>query len=231
MSPVATSQGPLGGVWRVAKRGNVYTARPPLTPSDLESPNAGNRFDAPAGTFGTVYFGTTLQCCYGEILSRLRPQNQLADLVRVDWQERGFLAPGEVSAAWRHERVAVRARLTSTPSAFLDVEHLETRVVLEHELASVMDRLGITEIDVAEIRGRDRRLTREIAAWAHRQTTDAGEPRFAGIRYLSRLSTDWECWGIFANPPQAVEQLEQSPIQATDAALLEVARTFGLRVF
>ena len=58
-----------------------------------------------------------------------------------------------MSAAWRHERVAVRARLTSTPSDFLDVEHLDTRVVLERELASVMARLGITEIDVAAIAG------------------------------------------------------------------------------
>lgn len=37
--------------------------------------------------------------------------------------------------------------------------------------------------------------------------------KFAGIRYLSRLSTEWECWALFENV--ALAEQERRPIRRT----------------
>ena len=53
--------------------------------------------------------------------------------------------------------------------------------------------------------------------------------RFAGIRYVSRLSNDWVCWAIF--PGVELEQRQALPIEREMPALVAVAERFGLRVF
>ncbi len=53
--------------------------------------------------------------------------------------------------------------------------------------------------------------------------------KFAGIRYLSRLSSDWECWALFENV--ALDEHERRPIPRDDEALLRIADLYGLTVF
>jgi hypothetical protein len=79
---------------------------------------------------------------------------------------------------------------------------------------------------VATVRGGDRRITRLIGQWAYEQADDEGRPRFAGIRYLSRLNTRWECWGVFDDV--SIEEMTRRPILATDPALRSVCKTYSL---
>ena len=107
---------PTEGVWRVGHAPDPYEIRPQLTDEELNSPRAGNRFDSPLGTYGVLYFGTSLEVCFGETLSRFRPDLSLAPIVQGEWSKSGFLLPGEVPADWRHRRLAVNAKAAGAVS-------------------------------------------------------------------------------------------------------------------
>ena len=64
---------------------------------------------------------------------------------------------------------------------------------------------------------RDRRITRHISQWIHDHTKPDGTPTYAGIRYLSRLDTDWECWAVFDRT--AVTETQRYAISARHPAL------------
>jgi hypothetical protein len=229
MSPAPVQvEAPADGFWRVGRGPDPLARHTPLGQHELESPRVGNRFDSPLGDYHVLYFGTLLDACFGETLARLRPSPALANLARADWESNGFMPPGSVPAEWRQRRLAVRV----TPPAntrFLDVEHADTHRALEHSLGSVLPVLGLTEIDVAAIRGGDRRLTRLISYWAYQQRDDSGEPLYGGIRYLSRLNTEWECWASFDRTP--LDEIALHPIGRTMPALVRVARHYELQVF
>ena len=109
---------------------------------------------------------------------------------------------------------------------FLDVEALESREQLRVELGPVLAFYGFTDLDVATVRGGDRRITRWIGQWAYDQRNADGSTRFAGIRYLSRLNTEWECWAVFDDVP--IVEINRRPILRTDEALLRIAKSYGL---
>jgi hypothetical protein len=89
------------------------------------------------------------------------------------------------------------------------------------------DELGFMQVgDVPTVRGGDRRVTRWIGQWAYDQTTDSGEPRFAGIRYVSRLSSEWECWAVFDDV--SITEMNRRPILAQDEAFLRIAKRYRL---
>ncbi len=51
----------------------------------------------------------------------------------------------------------------------------------------------------------------------------------AGIRYVSRLDSRWECWAVFEDVE--FDSVSPRPIYREDEALLRVANQFGVRVF
>jgi hypothetical protein len=53
--------------------------------------------------------------------------------------------------------------------------------------------------------------------------------RYAGLRYLSRLNTGWECWAVFDRV--SIVELARGTIKAEDATLLKVAKMYKLRVY
>lgn len=198
-----------------------------LHPDDADLVVGGNRFDSLE--FGTLYFATDLEGCFAETPSRFRPSARMLAALEddADWRERGFMAPGSVPADWRYRRVALRARV-GPRSRFLDVETPETQTVLTEELARELDELGVERLDVAVVRGQDRRVTRLLADRAYGAIDSAGRPAFAGIRYVSRLG-DHECWAIFDR--SRLEVVERRTITSSMAPLQSVASRFGLRVF
>ncbi len=201
----------------------------PPRADDLDYPRAGNRFDSPTENYGVCYFATDLRACFGETLSRFRPNPALAAAAA----ENGFMNVGEVPADWRNQRIAVQATFVPTESLpsirFLDVEALKTRRHLENELAPLLAYYGYSELDVPTVRGGDRRITRWIGKWTFEQREPGGEPSFAGIRYLSRLNTEWECWAVFHDVE--IKELSRQPIEPENPALVSIARTFSIRVF
>lgn len=230
MSPLTEAGLPASGVWRVAKGPDPFAAPAPLSMHELNDPRAGNRFDSPLGAYRVLYLSSQLEGCFGETLSRFRPDPRLVELVRGEWGELNFMPPGEVPADWRHRRLAVRAELSGGPVTFLDAEAADTRETLARELAPVMAALGFRDLDVAAMRGPDRRLTRWVSQWAWEQTAEDGGARYAGVRYLSRLDSGWECWAVFVERAPLVE-LQRVPITRTMPELESVARLYGLHVF
>ncbi len=223
------TQPPKSGLWRVGRSPDPLRFSDPLDPALLENRTAGNRFDSPTGDYRICYFATFLEGCFGETLSRFRPDPRLSAIAR----EEGFMALGEVPADWRHRRLAVRVMATPSDAIptvrFLDVEAAETRAMLRDELGELLAFHGYDDLDVPTIRGDDRRITRWIGRWAYEQRDANGRMKFAGIRYLSRLSSEWECWALFEDV--ALDEQERRPIARDDEALAHIANLYGLTLF
>lgn len=227
-SPVAVTA-PPDGVWRVGRGDDPLKVTRPV-PGTLGSSPAGNRFDSSTGDYGVLYFGTSLEACFGETLARLRPGLHLADLIADEWRSLHFMPLGSVPADWRSRRSAVHVRVVDEDAMFLDVEALLTHHHLRTELALGLASLGHDDLDIGLLRGADRRVTRLVSEWAYRAVgpDDDGVPVYAGIRYVSRLSNEWECWAVFDDTP--VEVIEKRSITLDMPALLSVAEMYDLTV-
>ncbi len=217
---------PPTGLWRVARGDNPLAV--PLGDHGAGS-RGGNRFDPLMMTYGVLYFGSDLNTCFGETLARFRPSIELLALVKDEWDELGFMTVGSVAADWRQRRTAVHVRL-SGDLVFVDVESPETHQFLRSELALGLSSLGLSDLDVSTVRGPDRRVTQMISEWAY-MTADGDQPRYAGIRYESRIRSGWECWALFDDEDLDIEVLEALPISPDMAALTSVATLFGLQIF
>jgi hypothetical protein len=88
---------------------------------------------------------------------------------------------------------------------------------------------GYSDLDVPVVRGHDRRITRYISQWTYEQLDEDERPMYAGIRYLSRLNSDWECWAVFDHV--AIEELTRHAILPQDEALTRIAKLYGLTVY
>lgn len=222
MPAITLAYAPEEGLWRVA-RGDPFALRDPPPPLSLSDRGVGNRFDSAAGNYRVWYFATELEGCYAETLAPLRPDPAVIQAIGGD--EEGFMPFGEVAADWRQRRIAVRATFPED-RPFLDVEASGTRAVLRNKLASVLPMLGLDDVDVAAIRSKDRRLTRIVSQWAWEEHEAPGASPYAGIRFCSRLGSEWECWAVFEDVlPQ---ECERRPILRGDAALKRVANLYGL---
>jgi hypothetical protein len=103
------------------------------------------------------------------------------------------------------------------------------RAILRKELAWLLASLGLEDIDVAAIRSTDRRLTRWVAQWAWDRHEAHTSPPFAGIRFCSRLGSEWECWAVFEDALPAEQ--ERKSILRQDEALKRVAALYDLEIF
>jgi hypothetical protein len=225
MPDIALAYPPEGGVWRVA-RGEPFTLRDPPPPLSLRSGGVGNRFDSALGNYRVWYFATELEGCYAETLAPLRPDPAVVAAIGKD--EDGHMPLGEIPADWRQRRIAVRASFPER-RPFLDVEANGTRAVLRRELSSMLASLGLDDIDVPAIRSKDRRLTRIVSQWVWEEHEAPGSPPFAGVRFCSRLGSEWECWAVFEDVlPQ---ECERKSILREDEALKRVADLYELVVF
>ncbi len=137
------------------------------------------------------------------------------------------MRPGSVPRDWRLQRRRYELVVVD-PLPFVDVEHKETRAWLTHLMGADLERFGTEAIDVDDIRGKNRLLTREIAKRIYTAVDEEGMPRFSGIRYMSRIA-EYECWAIF-DGTEVLEHAAHS-IEHTDPVLLDVARRFGLTIY
>jgi hypothetical protein len=217
-------------MWRIGR------SNEPLKPSVSDgvgkmTSTTGNRFDSATGRFGVVYFGSDLQTCFAETIARFRPSEVAAQVVREEWlaDPAKYMAIGAVPADWRMTRMAIRIR-TEKSFLFLDLEDLATRNFLEVELGAQLMILNEPRLDVATIRGHNRDVTRVISEWAFGLDEIDGQP-VAGIRYISRMGNEWECWAVFDKAISDIELVESHPILSNDKALLEVAHAYDMTVF
>ena len=217
---------PPDGIWRVGRGDNPLTLRLP-DEGTLASSTNGNRFDSPEASYGVLYFASTLEGCFVETLARFRPSPEVAAIVRDEWQTLHFMEVGAVPWEWRQRRTSVKVGVSAT-ARFLDIEHLDTHQFLRNELALGLAALGQRDLDVSTVRGPDRRVTRLISNWAYHARTPEGEPTYDGIRYLSRIGSDWELWAVFQGVP--LEPIEIRPIERETPELSSIAAKFGLTI-
>jgi len=228
---------PQEGVWRVGREPDLLCASVSSKSSELGQPNTGNRFDSPTGAYGVRYFATDLDGCYGETLARFRADKKLAKVVGGEWSELGFMNVGDIPADWRQRRGAVRVRFPADGAnasftagvRFLDIESVNTREALLPDFEPLLKYYGYSDLDVPVVRGHDRRITRYISQWTYEQRDEDERPMYAGIRYLSRLNSDWECWAVFDHV--AIEELTRHAILPQDEALTRIAKLYGLTVY
>lgn len=141
---------------------------------------------------------------------------------------------GDIPADWRQRRTAVHVRFPDKGwnerfahgVKFLDIEAVETREALREDFEPLLAFYKYDDLDVAVVRGHDRRITRYISQWAWERRDDEERPLYAGIRYLSRLNSEWECWAVFENV--YLEELNRRPILANDPALQKIAKLYEL---
>src|SRR5690606_13001647 len=77
------------------------------------------------------------------------------------------------------------------------------------------------------LHGRDRNVTRQIAAWAVSRRNQDQHQLFQGLTYRSSYGGR-RCWAIWRDTE--LKEVERRPIQVEDPPLREVAEAYGLTV-
>ena len=144
-----------------------------------------------------IYCASTATGAYGETIARFRPSLRLLAMAQqIDDDEPidASLFAGVIPADWRHRR---RLGMTTLDPQlrFVDLTAADSMTHLRKTLAQVATQVGLDDIDLSVITSHHRRLTQEIARYIYEYNDGRGA--CAGIRYLSRLNPEWECWAIF----------------------------------
>lgn len=201
---------------------------PPLRFSRINAVDArlesGNRFDI-AGA-GVLYAATEPVGAYAETLASFRPSSSLLAKLATFPAEAGRLAPGVVEQAWRLNR-RLRSLRVREALPFIDIDDPRTHTYLTHAAATQLNEMNVGNLDVAQVRGPSRLLTRAIATWIYSQTDEHGQPLYSGIRYESRFG-DYECWAIFDGT--RVEAVDESTIERFSPELRQIESAFGLTI-
>ncbi len=104
-SEIAIATPSKDGIWSVSRESRGDSSL--LKRVDDNNPFGRNRFDSFNADYETTYFGSTLEACFAETLARFRPNPNLVDLVRRDWED-GKMQPGGIASGWRFRRVIKR---------------------------------------------------------------------------------------------------------------------------
>jgi hypothetical protein len=234
--PLPELHAPTAPIYRIARGPDPFEP----VPWAYAEPDGtfGNRFDDPGSArnipewerFRAIYCATTLEGCFGETLAHFRRSfGLLAGVSAIEDDEPVIdeIDRPVIPADWRTGRRMGQTWLSPT-LRFVDFAHAETWQLMRPILAPIAARFGLTDVDAAAAMSAHRPLTQAFARYVFEQLDD-GQPRYAGIRYRSRLNLDWECWAVFdcrmehtPSPPQA--------IHPDNPALLAVARLYGLRI-
>jgi hypothetical protein len=230
MAEVATVAAPRSPVYRVGR------APRPLAPPSWAFAEAdgtfGNRFDdpsarrgvPPAGRFRMLYLASTSAGPFGETIARRRPNLEMLARAGVSRVPRPIF-----SASWRQAR-RLGITVVTTPLPFVDIAAAPSLAALRSVLASVAVDLGLPDVDFSAVVGPARLVTQEAARYIYEQRDPAGAPRYAGIRYLSRLNPVWECWAVFVDRLRHHVVRSGEVIRADDPGLYEAAALLGLGI-
>jgi RES domain len=216
----------------------------PFAPPDWAFAKAdgtfGNRFDDPGAyrgipqekRFRVIYCASEPAGAFGETVARFRKNPRLlAKLQQIE--DSDSLDPeidegGVIPEDFRLKRSIGATRLSDT-LLFADFRDGETLTILGRKLATWLERLGLDEIDLSTITSSHRRLTQEASRYVY-ESSDSGQPVFAGIRYASRLHADWDLWAIFHDRMVHAPEDIASDIREDDPELQKAAEILGLRI-
>jgi hypothetical protein len=236
---------PSGEIYRVGWHSDPLA--PPLWHLAADDGTFGNRFDDPERQFRCIYCGSSPEAAFGETLARFRVSpSRLAnikaavsdaeDLADIFSEELDFAEPkiprGIIPRRWREDRRLVTTTLDST-LRFMNFAHQETIEYFRYTLPEIAAECGIDDMDFSTILSKEHRsFTQACARHTYNLSDPDGNPRFHGIRYVSRHNVnDWECWALFDDRVEG----KHTPgfptmIMPDHPALLAVAQAFTLSV-
>lgn len=216
-------------------------------PGGRANREGGRDFIPQDGRYRVIYCASTAVAALGETIAplRVKPDRVPPDPHYVDDPDDpeppdahllGIVDPrnperGRISFDWRSNRVICHTSL-DPDLVFADSTDPRTVAFLRSALSDVARDLGIQEIDFSTVAGPAREFTQECARLIYEQTDATGHPRFAGIRYLSRHTPQWECWALFADRVGDIESRAGIPVSILEETpeLLEVAAIFGMGI-
>lgn len=202
-----------------------------ISVEDNALPRAGNRYDVPGG--GVLYAASTAYTCFAETMSRFRPTPAIRTLLASEPRDDDsrFMVCGGIPQAWRLRRRIFSLGLVD-PLPFVDIEAPTTLTYLEEVLSGTLLALdyGADNLDIADVRNKDRRLSRAISTHFYAAQDELGHPLYAGVRYRSRLDSG-DCWAIFEGTEVQVLEDQSRPIERDDPDLQRLVDEWGLRPF
>lgn len=236
-SSMASVPAPQDHIFRVARGRDPFGA-PPWEKA-LEDGTFGNRFDDPSGRWGrgpsdryrVIYCASKLVTAFAEVISRFRPS--LPTLAAIDHEvtdadeeplehiERQQVI---IDQRWQ-ERRRVGKTLLDPTLRFVDMAAAETIAYMRYALAPQAKMLGLDDVDLSIVTGPNRHLTQEASRHIYESTDDDGNALYAGIRYISRLGANWECWALFhdrieglhtPSPPENIHCDTESLVRAAE---------------
>ncbi len=203
--------------WRYARPDGTFGGR-------FDDPRAGQGLP-PYERYRILYLASQPEGAFGETVAQFRPS------VKTLGQYGGRLPFGvrpAIPRDWRVTRRLGSAVLFMTLTV-VDLDAAETVQALRPLLAPVADRLHLPDIDLSAITGPARTLTQAAALHLYQQRDAEGRPLYAGLRYVSRLKWEWECWALFADRVR-YRPLRVDSIAADDPHLYEAARLLNLAI-
>ena len=203
--------------WRYARSDGTFGGR-------YDDPRAGQGV-LPHERYRILYLASQPEGAYGETVAQFRPS------VKTLSQSGGHLSFGvrpAIPRDWRVTRRLGSAVLFMT-LAVVELDAADTVQALRPVLAPVATRLHLPDIDLSAITGPERALTQAAALHIYQQRDAQGRPLYAGLRYVSRLKREWECWAIFA-ARMRYRPLRVDLITADDPHLYEAARLLHLAI-
>lgn len=211
---------PRRGVWRLgkAKEPRKYEK---ISRED-DSSAAGNRWSLVG--YGTLYCASDHDGCFAEALASFRVHPTMREVIADDWQEPYYMTPGKIPRDWTTRHTLVRLQ-PSKDARFLDVDDEGTLDTLSRELKDELAEHGVDQLTTEHVQGFNRRITRQISAWAVAQRTEQQERLIHGIAYRSRFGMR-QCWAIFSDVH--LDQVESSLVFPEAEALRTVADEYGL---
>ncbi|MEU5397508.1 RES domain-containing protein [Streptomyces tibetensis] len=221
--PVTLKAAPDEGVWRLGWAEDAISYNQ-VEPETFDGSAAG-RFSL--FSYGTLYCASYPAGCYAEALAPYRLAPKVRELMEGSDPSAGQMALEDIASSWRDNRILVRL-IPVHQAQFLDVETEETRAVLARDLRGELRDFGVEgPLTDQHMHAKDRRITRQIAAWAVAQRNEAGHQLVQGITYRSSYGGH-RCWAILRDTE--LKEVERRPIRVEDPALREVADEYGLTV-
>jgi hypothetical protein len=224
-------------VFRVGRGLDAFA--PPPWDRAGEDGTFGNRFDDPRAErevpqedrFRIIYCVTRPAGAFGETTARYRKSprllaglQEIADDEPLDPELEGGIVPEE----FRLKRTLGTTRLSDN-LLFADFAEGKTLTILREELADWLVRLELEDFDLSTVTSKQRRLTQEAACYVY-ELADSSHTNLAGIRYLSRLNSNWELWAIFHDRMDHVVDEVAGEIRQDDPELQETSCVLGLTV-
>lgn len=241
---------PRDGMYRIGRGPAEPFALPDWDRAESDG-TFGNRFDDPGGIHGVlpehrfrvIYGATQREAAFAEVTSRFRQRPGLSPaLARIEDDEEtleealggavdpDFLDHSLLTNDWLQRRRVGHTKIVAHGD-FVDITHADSLAHLNEALAPLLTVLGVEQLDLSSITNQSitKQAPRVLTQYAARYIY---HHEFAGIRYTSRLGTNWECWALFEGRFHHEMSYPGMPenIDPHDDDLWSVAKRFGITI-